>query len=188
MKNENILSQYSRVTCNHYMKQSLRVIGYLEKKIEDSSLTASGKNKLENDLTEAKNFYKYFRNKKEELLANEKETKIIFFTKSMMEAKKILDDRDVDTNLKLVENNPKSEFDFFLEEFSSQLKKTTDKKKALPQLLDKEIVVRQVRRRDGSVTEKKVTKYYLKDNKETFKKEESKPTNSFLNLEIQRKI
>lgn len=182
MKNENILSKYTRETCNHYMKQAFQVIHYLEKKMSDSSLTASGKNKIENDLQEAKNYYKFFRNKKEDLLANEKESKIIFLTKALNEAKKILDDREVDTNLKLIENNPKSEFDYFLEEYSSQLKKTTDKKKALS-IVNKEMVVREVRRRDGSVTEKKVAKYYLKDNND-LKKEDYKPTNSLNTFKI----
>lgn len=161
MTPKNILSQYNRVLCNESMKNARSFIRYNAKKSGNFDLSNPPKNlsqflllemkvnKIieELQLLEGKKNYDFFKSKKEELLKVEKENSLLHILNSFEEAKKFLEDKEIDANLKLTQNIEKSPNQILLEELDKQIKKSPDKNKVIP-LGTKQFVTRQVRKID----------------------------------------
>ena len=179
MKIENMNSKYTRAYCDQSVSHLNIIIRDCEKRIKEGGVTNAQKNELESQIESYKKDIFFFKSKKTDLLKNEKENRLVYLKNGLAEGKKLLEDKELDSSLKLIGNIPPSPYELFLKELSSKVKNSSDKKKPVS-LLEKEIINREVKKRDGTVTVKKVTKYIFK--KEDEKKMELKDSGNIFKL------
>jgi hypothetical protein len=162
MRFTNVTSQYTRQVCNQKLQNCIILKNNINRQLQDN--TELSETDRKNLLLQIKNleeeYFQFFLKKREELKEEEKKNKISFLKEDLKTAKNILANDSVNNSIKLLGNIPKSTDQLFLEKLKDSANKN---EKGQPlNILEKQYITREIKRKDGTTFSKKVAKFLIK--------------------------